>query len=73
MERLKRKLKKYGKLEVFEINDQYVEIKITKGYIGLYEPTMRIGELMLKTFPKYYIVEYGESRMGLLHYIFSKK
>lgn len=60
----------YGKVEVLEVSNEQVEVKITDGFTGKYEPTMRVGEIILNAYPKFKNVKKAQTDVGLCHYIF---
>lgn len=64
------KLSTYGNVDVFNITETEIEIKITDGFTGEYEPTMQVGELILNNYPKFKSVKMAQSEIGLCHYIF---
>ena len=64
------KLSIYGKVEVLEVSNEQVEVKITDGFTGKYEPTMRIGEILLNSYPQFKNVKKAQTDIGLCHYIF---
>ena len=60
----------YGKVEILEVSNEQVEVKITDGFTGKYEPTMRVGEILLNAYPKFKNVKKAQADVGLCHYIF---
>ena len=60
----------YGKVEILEVSNEQVEVKITDGFTGKYEPTMRVGEIVLNAYPKFKNVKKAQTDIGLCHYIF---
>lgn len=65
-------LYKYGKIETLNLKEDKIEIKITDGFKGDYESTMRIGETIWKHYPEYKNVALAEKSDEFCHYIFSK-
>jgi hypothetical protein len=66
-----KELSVYGKVEILEVTDEQVEVKITDGFTGRYEPTMRVGEIVLNAYPKFKNVKKAQTDIGLCHYIFN--
>lgn len=65
-------LSKYGMVETLNINKDNIEVKITDGFKGDYESTMRIGETIWKHYNQYRNVILAKKSNDFCHYIFSK-
>lgn len=67
---IEKELSQYGKVEILEVRDNEVEVKLTDGFTGKFEPTMRVGELLLNNYPQFKNVKLAKTDIGLCHYIF---